>query len=91
MGSSSRRGCAGSTATSPPATRFQTSLALAVGNAVNCRNWPGSAAATVSVRPLADRDARESGMTAWTPRVRATARRTASGIVFVLVISRSAV
>ena len=57
---------------------------------VNRRNWPGSAAATVSVRPLADSDASESGIDGLTPRRRAPPLRTASGIVRLLVTSRSA-
>src|SRR3954453_21786358 len=90
-GSSSLRGRPGSTATSPPATRDHTASDCADWTGVNRRNWAGSAAAIVSVRPFADNAASDSGIAAATPRTAATLDRTAAGIGWLLVISTSAV
>ncbi len=89
--SRSLRGSEGSTASSPPATRFQTSSALAEAKGVNRRICAGSPAATRSVRPLVDTDAIESG-TAWvTPATLDTRRRMASEIGLVLLSRMSGV
>src|SRR3954454_13982953 len=90
-GSSSLRGRPGSTATSPPATRDHTASDCADCTGVNLRKELGSAAAIVSVRPLADSDAKDSGSTAATPGTAWTRLRTAAGIGRGLVTSTSAV
>src|SRR4051812_32713575 len=90
-GSSSLRGRLGSTATSPPATRAHTASDCADCTGVNRRNSAGSAAAIVSVRPLADSAASDSGIAAVTPRTAATRDRTEAGIGWLLVIRTSAV
>ena len=85
------RGNEGSTAISPPATRFQTASELAEAYGVNRRNCAGSAATTRSVRPLVETAASEIGSACVTPVVCSTRLRMASEIGLVLLSRMSGV